>query len=84
MRRPPRSGRSGSPETELAVLLVAGDDTTAQTEAAELVARAHEAGLDVRCGYAPLAPGWSSVELIAAAGAALAYAQRVGPGAIIG
>ena len=71
-------------KTELAVLLVATDELSARIHAADLVASAQEIGLDVRCGYAALAAGWGADELITAAQAALAFAERLGPGTVVG
>ena len=71
-------------KTVLAVLLVATDETSARLQAADLVASARDIGLDVRCGYAALAAGWGAGELITAAQAALAFAQRLGPGTVVG
>jgi hypothetical protein len=68
----------------LAVLISATDEAGARSEAAELVALAHAAGLEVWCGYAALAAGWGAAELLGAAEAALAYARRLGPGTVIG
>jgi hypothetical protein len=71
-------------KTELAVLLVATDETSARSQAADLVTGARDIGLDARCGYAALAAGWGAGELITAAQAALAFAQRLGPGTVVG
>ena len=71
-------------KTELAVLLVATDEECARLQAADLVGNARDIGLDVRCGYAALAAGWGAGELITAAQAALAFAQRLGPGTVVG
>ena len=71
-------------KTELAVLLVATDSASARVQAADLVAGARAVGLDARCGCAALAAGWGAGELIIAAQAALAFAQRLGPGTVVG
>jgi FixJ family two-component response regulator/putative methionine-R-sulfoxide reductase with GAF domain len=71
-------------KTELAVLLIGTDELSARIQAADLVASAREIGLDVRCGYAALAASWGAGELITAAQAALAFAQRLGPGTVVG
>jgi len=71
-------------ETQLAVLYLATDAASAQAEATDLVAVARGSGLAVWCGYAAMTPDGSANELITAAQAALAAAERVGPGAVIG
>jgi CheY-like chemotaxis protein len=71
-------------KTELAVLLVATDEASSRLRAADLVASGRDIGLDVRCGFAVLAAGWGAGELITAAQAALAFAQRLGPGTVVG
>lgn len=71
-------------KTELAVLVAATDQASARSEANDLVAGAHGLGLVVRCGYAALATGSGAGELISAAEAALAFAQRLGPGTVVG
>lgn len=69
---------------QLAVLLVATDDGVALAGARDLVRQAKLAGIGVWCGYAAWTPSWGTPELIAAAGAALDYARRVGPGTVVG
>ena len=70
--------------SELAVLALATDEGSARSQAEDLVTSARDVGLDVRCGYAALASDWSAGELITGAQAALAFAQRLGPGSVVG
>ena len=71
-------------KTELAVLVGATDKASARIQASDLVTSARDIGLDLRCGYAAQASDWGAGELITAAQAALAFAQRLGPGAVVG
>jgi CheY-like chemotaxis protein len=71
-------------EAELAVLLAATDPAAVRSGAADLMAAAKAAGLEVCCGYASLARDGSATEVLAAAEAALALARRIGPGTAIG
>jgi CheY-like chemotaxis protein len=70
--------------TELAALVPAVDAASARSEANDLVTSALRIGLDVRCGYAALTPDSGAGEMITAAQAALAFAQRLGPGSVVG
>jgi hypothetical protein len=67
-----------------AALVPAVDAASARSEANDLVTSALRIGLNLRCGYTALTPDWGAGELITAAQAALAFAQRLGPGAVVG
>ena len=71
-------------ETELAVLVGATDEASVRSEAGDLLALAGAIGLVAWCGYAALRPEGGANEVVAAAQTALAFAQRVGPGTVIG
>jgi hypothetical protein len=71
-------------EAELAVLIAATNAAAVRSEVGALVALARAAGLEVWCGYASLTPGWGAIDLISAAEAAVEYARRLGPGALVG
>jgi putative methionine-R-sulfoxide reductase with GAF domain len=71
-------------EAQLAVLVAATDAAVVRSEGGHLVALAQAAGFEAWCGYASLAPGEGARDLIAAAEAALEYARRVGPRAVVG
>ena len=67
-----------------AALVPAVDAASARSEANDLVTSALRIGLNLRCGYTAPTPDWGAGELITAAQAALAFDQRLGPGAVVG
>jgi hypothetical protein len=71
-------------ESTLAVLCAGAEQVAVRSAATKLAAVAQKAHIEVWCGYGAMAPTWGVSEILGAAEAALAYAQRAAPGTVIG
>ena len=76
-------------DLSIAVLVISNGNTSPgdsrpDTQARDFLSRAAQRGLTAWCGYASWTPGMNVAELIRAAEAALASAEREGAGTVIG